>query len=471
MPASRPNVIVVLADQLRRDALSFMGDPNVRTPNIDAMAAEGVVFEAMSSTFPTCVPFRFSMLTGEYAHSRAVPALGYRLSPAERTIGDVMVEAGHATAYIGKWHLDTLYGITGGQSLVQANRRPIPKSHRRGFEHWRGFELRNSFFDTCYFADDDPEPKRIEGYQTDGLFDLAHRYIETERPKDRPFFMILSVEAPHPPFEAPEPSVDAVRARGPLRHRPNVDIAGIRFFPPEWHAGGGFDPTDPEERRRIFDANMEGYAAMIDHIDMNMGRLRATLERTGLAGDTIVVFLADHGELGGSHGLLGKGEPYEESIGVPLIVWSANPDLVKGGRRSALPLGTEDLFPTFAGLAGLSPSPRAPQLDLAPFIRGEAAEPDRDGVLLEFVAEVRPNRAYYDETWRGIRTRRHKYTVIGNHDGTRPWQLFDLEADPFEQHNLVDDPGSAALTAQLHDRLRQLLIETADDYPLSGIAY
>jgi len=159
--ANRPDILVVLVDQLARHALSRYGDPNTRTPEIDRMAAEGLAFEAMCSTFPACVPFRFSMMTGQYAHSRMVPALGYRMSPAERTLGEAIQAAGYQTAYMGKWHLYSLYGVVGNQTLAQANRTPIPASHRRGWDIWRGFELRNDFYDTWFFEDDDPEPKRL----------------------------------------------------------------------------------------------------------------------------------------------------------------------------------------------------------------------------------------------------------------------------------------------------------------------
>lgn len=468
---NQPNIIVVLVDQMRRDAMSCAGDPNVRTPHLDALAANGVRFTSACSTFPACVPFRFSMITGEYAHSRNVPALGYRLSPAERTLGDAIKAQGYATAYIGKWHLYSAYGVSGGLDLSQASRTPVPASHRRGFDHWRGFELRNQFYDTCYFADDDPEPHRLQGHQTDGLFALALEYLEKGRDDGRPFFLMLSVEAPHPPFMASPESLRRVRDRGPFVQRPNVDLGAIRFFPPEWYEetgpAGKIDPGDPASVRRVADANMQAYYAMIEMIDDNMGRLGAALEREGLAEDTIVVFLSDHGELGGSHGLLGKAEPWEESVGIPLIVSGPDGHVARKGTTASVPVNTEDLFPTLVGLAGGVAGGGLTGMDLSPFLRGESGEPVREGVLLEFVTETRPNRAYYDETWRGVRTDRYKYTVIGSRAGARPWQLFDLRDDPYELHNLVDRPEHAELAREMHRRLARLLDETGDDYALA----
>ena len=463
---ARPNILVVLVDQMRRDALSCAGDPDVRTPVLDALAARGTRFTAACSTYPACVPFRFSLMTGQFAHTRNVPALGYRLSPAERTLGDAVAAEGYATAYIGKWHLYSAYGVSGGLTLSQAARVPVPPSHRRGWAYWRGFELRNDFLDSWVFADDDPVPKKLRGHQTDALFDLAIDYLRRDRPRDRPFFMVLSPEAPHPPFMATPEHLARVRARGPLSRRPNVALDAIRFFPPEWHEASGpagaVDPSDPASVCRVFEANMQAYHAMIEQIDDAMGRLLATLDAEGLARDTVVLFLSDHGELGGSHGLLGKAEPWEESVGVPLIV--AGPG-IDAGRLCRLPVQTEDLFPTLVGLAG-GRAPDMPGLDLAAMLRG-APEPARDGVLLEFVTETRSGRGYYAETWRGIRTSSHKYTVLGDRSGARPWHLFDLDADPFEMRNLVARPEFAPCAADLHRRLIALLDQTGDDYALA----
>ncbi|RMH49126.1 MAG: hypothetical protein D6686_08795 [Alphaproteobacteria bacterium] len=462
MPA--PNILVVLVDQMRRDALSCCGDPNLRTPHLDALAARGTMFEAAVSTFPACVPFRFSLMTGAFAHSRNVPALGYRLSPAERTLGEAVAACGHATAWIGKWHLYSAYGVTGGLTLSQAARTPVPASHRRGWQRWLGFELRNHYHDSWIFEDDSPRPRRLAGHQTDALFDLAIAHLRG-RPRERPFFLVLSVEAPHPPFMATPAHLARVRARGPLRPRPNVDVDAIRFFPPEWYEptgpAGAVDPADRDARARVFTANMQAWYAMIEQIDDNMGRLDAALAAEGLREETIVVFLSDHGELGGSHGMLGKAQPWEESCGIPLIV--AGPGIAVG-RRVGLPVGTEDLFPTLVGLAGGREG--GPGLDLSAMLRG-GPEPDRAGVLLEFVLETRPGRDWHDATWRAIRTRRHKYAVQGDRSGARPWLLHDLAADPHEQRNLIDDPAAAATARALHGALMRLLDATGDDFALA----
>lgn len=464
---SNPNIIFILVDQMRRDALSLARDANVRTPHLDALAESGVHFTAASATFPACVPSRFSLLTGHYAHSRNVPALGYRLSPSEFTLGEAMKASGYATAYVGKWHLYSAYGVSGGLTLSQAARTPIPATHRKGFDVWRGFELRNDFYDSYIFHDDETAPRKLQGHQTDALFEIAGDCIR-ERDRTKPLFLTISVEAPHPPFVATADHLARRKARGGLVHRPNTDIHGIRFFPPEWYEpdspAGAVDPADPMSVERVFEENMLAYYAMIEQIDDQVGNLVRLLERERMSDETVIVFMSDHGELGGSHGLLGKAEPWEESVGIPFIVSGAG---IPGGRNSGLPICTEDVFPTLVGLGNGDAPSGLPGLDLSGVLRGEEGEPERDGVLLEFVTETRSNRAYYDETWRGIRTRTHKYTVIGDRSGARPWQLFDLEADPYEQRNLLDDGGSERLAADLHTRLSNLLAQAGDDYALA----
>ena len=149
-----PNLLVLLSDQLRRQALGVHGDPDARTPHLDAFAQQGIRFDNACSTYPICVPFRFTHMTGEYAHVRKIPGIEYVMSTEERTLADEFNEAGYETIYVGKWHLDGGHGRLG--SAVQVNRTRVPRSRQGRWQKWYGFELRNDPFDTCYFEDDDP---------------------------------------------------------------------------------------------------------------------------------------------------------------------------------------------------------------------------------------------------------------------------------------------------------------------------
>ncbi|HVX54641.1 sulfatase [Nocardioides sp.] len=443
---TRPNVILVISDQLRRQALGCYGDPNVSTPHIDALAASGTRFDAASSTYPVCVPYRFSLMTGEYAHTRFIPSIEWRMSPAERTLADEFNDAGYDTALFGKWHLYGNFGHYPGHNVVKASRTPVPRPFQGRFQTFAGFDICNDPWDTWYSVNDDPKMRKIEGYQTDGLFDLAIDYATSAR--EKPFAAVVSVEPPHPIFTAPPEYVERWKDRDVVV-RENVDLDKTYN-----HRGTG-------EGQGLLD-DLRTYYAMIENLDDNIGRLVAALREAGTLDNTVIALTADHGELLGSHGLLAKQRPWEESLGVPLIVSN-----VGGGRVVTEPTCTEDLFPTLLGLAGLTPRDPKPGVDLTPLARGEVDALDREGVLLEFVAEMRPGLPFHDETWRGIRTRTAKYTVLGDAHGGKPWQFFDLEKDPYELENLVDDPAYADQVAHHHELLRTRLEETYDHYVLA----
>ena len=445
-PPAQPNILVILSDQLRRSALACYGDPNSSTPHIDRLASDGVRFANACVTYPVCVPSRFTLMTGEYAHTRLVPAIGWRMSPAERTIAHELGSAGYQTAYFGKWHLFGAHPRGGPVLAKKRGLTPIPRPYRGGFEYWRGFEFRNNPFDSYYFADDDPEPRKIEGYQTDGLFELAKRFVCEERDTERPFFAVLSVEPPHFPLVAPAEYLDRWLEREVVE-APNVPA----------------EPDGEKAAKRLDD--LRRYYAMVENLDDNVGRLMAMLEERGLRENTAVLLIADHGDLLGSHGLHGKQQPYEESIGVPLVVsWPAGG--IEGGRVLPEVTCSEDWFPTLRGLGGLGGLSGKPGVDLSPVMRGEIADVSRDGVLLELVMELRPNAQHFDETWRGWRTERFKYTVRGGEAGAEPWQLFDLLEDPYEMRNLVDDAAQADVAGRLHGQLRSALAASDDDYSL-----
>jgi len=439
----RPNVLIILSDQLRRQALSCYGEPDARTPHIDSLAGNGVRFTNSCSTYPICVPFRFTLMTGEYAHTRLIPGIEWSMSPAERTLADEFNEAGYETAYVGKWHLDGGHGRMG--SAEQCGLTPVRRANQGRWKHWFGFELRNDPFDTHYFIDDDPTPHRIDGYQTDGLFEIGMDYLANKWDKSKSFCMCLSVEPPHEPFVAPEELQNAWEER-------EIEL------PPNFQA-------NDQDQRDAFIQDRKRYYAMVENLDENVGNLMAFLKDQSLAENTIVMFLSDHGELNGSHGLTGKQWPYEESVGTPLIVSDPkHPD--RHGTVIEDPTCTEDLFPTLLGFAGLTPRNPLPGIDLNSVVRGEASRLQREGVLLQFVAEHREGLPFHDEVWRGIRTRRFKYTVKGDKFGGKPWQFFDLDNDGYELNNLINDPEYQDDIVHHHGLLCESLRRTEDPFVL-----
>lgn len=455
----QPNILVIFSDQLRRDALGCYGNLDIETPHIDALARDGVRFNNACATYPICVPFRFTLMTGMYAHSRFVPGIEYRMSPAETTLADGYNAAGYHTVYVGKWHLYGGHAHLPGHPARKANLTPVPREHQGRWQKWLGFEVANQPFDTYYFEDDDPTPRHINGYQTDGLFNLTMDYLRS-LDRGQPFACVLSVEPPHFPLEAPEANLAKWRNRE-VTLPPNY-----RFE--DMYPGNGptvEDITDDEliEQRKT-------YYAMIENLDANVGQLRRFLHDEGLAENTIIVLMSDHGQMDGAHNLRAtrKSEPYEESIGVPLIVV----DPRHPQRRDVAltpPTCTEDLFPTLLGLVGITPDISLPGSNLTPLIQGDSEALPRAGILLEFVHDLRTQPYFYhDRYWRGFRTERYKYTVIGDATtGGQPWQFFDLQQDPYEMHNLIDSPAARDEITRLHGLMRQRMIDTGDHYVLA----
>jgi arylsulfatase A-like enzyme len=395
-------------------------------------------------------------MTGEYAHTRLVTALGWRMSPAERTLADEFNDAGYRTGYIGKWHLYGGQVTVDGYSGREEGTKPVPPTHQGRWQHWRGFRLRNGPFDTYYFADDDPTPRKIEGYQTDGLFDLGMEFMD-EADGENPFCCVISVEPPHPPFEVPE-ELEEKWLDEEIELPPNFRSEKHLEVEP---AAAGLDLDDSETRHKVI-RDRKLYYGMVENLDDNVGRLMGFLEEKGLAEETIVMLVADHGELNGSHGLRSKQYPYEESIGIPLIFTGPG---VASGKSIEDPVCTEDLFPTLLGLAGIEPGGDPPGEDLSPLVQGQQQGLDRPGVLLQFVWEWRQYMPFQDQMWRGYRSRRYKYTALGGMNEAQPWQFFDLREDPFELNNLIDEPEARDLVRQHDGWMQERINEVGDEFP------
>ena len=463
--AEKRNILIILPDQLRRSAVGCYGGPTDATPNMDALAADGVAFSAACSTMPICVPFRFTLMTGHYAHSRLVPGINWRMSPAEYTLADAFNASGYHTIYIGKWHLAGDMTVAPGQRRRKP-RRFVPREYQGRWQTWRGFELTNDHFNSTYFVDADPEPHPIEGYQTDGLTDLTLECLETHQRErtEQPFCCVYSPEPPHPPYEAPQEYVDFWAERDDV-------------FPPNWYCA---PPPRFEEHYRIARENESRreqrrqqflkYFAMVHNLDHNIGRILSYLDDSGLAASTTVVLISDHGDFTGLHKATSKEFPHEVSSGIPFIV--REPQGQRGVVCSEVTC-SEDLFPTLLGLANVdrADAGKLYGTDLTPLIRGEASETGREGVLLEYVGDHRPENPFFNRPYRAFRTKRFLYAVLADapdHTRARPWLLYDLEADPLQMHNRIGAPDFRNIAAVLHRRLRERILETGDVFELDA---
>jgi arylsulfatase A-like enzyme len=431
----RPNVLWIVADQLRYQALSSSGDPNVTTPHIDRLVAEGVSCTGAVSQYPVCVPFRASLVTGNLSPRNGTVRHGDFLPPGTPTVAHAFEAAGYRTSYVGKWHLQPETGaafVTPGGFIGQGYW--VHPAFRGGFEEWCGFNVSNHYLDTYVATGEQVRPEKLEGHQTDALTDRTLAML-ARQPADKPWFHVLAYEAPHPGgggtprspgYPVPESYEDLLDPEV-LVLRPNV-------------------PPESEDAARI---QLAGYYRMIRHLDDNVGRVLAFLDESGLAESTLVVFLSDHGEMGGSQGVRHKHVPYAESVRIPMV-WRW-PGVLPAGAVYPGPICGADVYPTTVGLAGVAPIDVHAGVDHAPVLREPTALPLRADVLLQWDT---PRFDFGDHPYRGLHTDRFTYTV--GRDAAY-CLLFDRDADPYERHNRFDDAELADVRIDLHERLEARL--------------
>lgn len=445
-PKRRLNVIITQADDQRFDAVAALGTPRLQTPCLDAMVSQGLTFTHaynMGGTHAAvCAPSRAMLHTG-MGLWRVPTALSqdWNIPPHERVpdcrpplLPELFRQAGYRTFATGKWHIGAESFARcfshGGKiffgGMADHERTPVfdfdPQGHYPPQHQYTGEK-----FSTELFADQAVDFLRAAAAESDAP----------------PFYLYVGFTAPHDP-RTPPPRFAALYPPDSIDLPPN--------FLPEHPFDNGelrirdellcpFPRTPERIRREIAD-----YYGMISHMDDAIGRIHAALDATGLAQDTLVIHLADHGLAVGQHGLLGKQNLYDHSLRVPLIL--RGPGIPHGQRSSAL-CHLHDLFPTLLDLASLPVPATNEALSLAPIIRGQRAR-HRDTLF-----------AAYRHEQRMIRNDRHKlieYFVAG----ARRTQLFDLLADPWEQRDLAANPDLAPTLARLRQALTQAQLDAHD---------
>jgi len=414
----RPNFLIILPDQLRAQALGCMGNPEIRTPNLDALAREGLLFRTTIANTPVCCPARAVLLTGRYAHANGMVANDLRFRESERTIAEILREQGYRTGFIGKWHLD------GGPRLPGF---VPPGPRRQGFDFWAANECSHAHFDTQYFRDD-PTPIPVKKFEAEAWTDLAVDFLRESR--GTPFFLVVSMGPPHDPYGAPAPYLKQYEPQA-MTMRPNW-VEGT--------PGGG--------RKEI-----ATYAAAVTAVDAQVGRLTSALKEFGLETDTLVLATSDHGNMLGSQGRRLKRTPWEESILVPGIV--RYPRAGQPGRETRAIFSHVDVAPTLLSIAGLPVPAEMQGSDLSGVILG-TTDAGPSSAFLQIFVPYRSDKV--DEPWRGVRTATHLYART--EEG--PWLLYDLRTDPDELHNLAADPAAAAVRNELESMLSAWMKRTGD---------
>ena len=442
--ANRPNVLVVIVDDLSSRAVGALGgDPRI-TPHIDRLAAESVVFENAVVATPLCTPSRHAFLTGRWPHAIGVTQLYSELPLGTPTLATLFQNAGYATAAIGKmhWYRRRLGGETFGFDRVVASRE-----WKRGLseqesaisqEREASWSLRDISFDARFNPAGEPLMIAPERQLASFLVDETLRFIDDAN--GQPFFAISSFYEPHAPFTFPESFADRVLPEDVTP--PSFDVAATiasvpglaeRFSSLE----ARFGPLD-EDRIRGMTAS---YLRSVAWVDDRIGKLLAGLEERGLTDETIVVFWSDHGFLLGEHGLAAKRLPFHESLRAPLLVrapgWKP--------RREAGIAQTVDLFPTLCELASIDPPGSLAGRSLT-------STAQRDIVFSEMIGK-----------WAAVRTRQWKL-VLGTSREIGFDQLYDLIADPNENQNLIADPVNTSTVADLTERMHEVFAESPPDW-------
>lgn len=423
--ASKPNILFVIADQWRAQAFGFAGDPNVQTPHLDALQRESLDCVNAVSGVPVCCPARASLLTGQRPLTHGVFLNDVPLDPNAVSLAKVLRQAGYDTGYIGKWHLNG-----DGRSNF------IPRERRQGFDYWKVLECTHNYNRSFYYADG-PEKLKWNGYDAIAQTEDARQYLRDHAKSDKPFFLFLAWGPPHSPYEsAPEKYRAKYRAEQ-IKLRPNV-------------------PDSTSEKTRIAQA---GYYAHCTALDDCMGDLLQTLQVTGLASNTIVVFTADHGDLLGSHDAFNKQQPYDESIRVPLL-WHWPRGFGVNGRSLDAPINSEDFMPTLLGLCELPVPKTVAGINYSKYLLG-GKNPSDGATLISSVAPFGQwERSRGGREYRGVRTTR--YTYVRDLNG--PWLLFDNEMDPYQTNNLANQPGHAKLQKKLAAMLTRKLDASGDKF-------
>jgi arylsulfatase A-like enzyme len=438
--ARRPNVLFIIADDHRADALGCAGDPTVRTPYLDALAERGVTFDRTyhmgGLSVAVCVPARAALLTGTNPFSAStsqrvddLPGL-MALRPELPTLPETLQRAGYHTHGIGKWHND-------------------PASFARSFTSAaRVFFGGMSEHTRVPLHDEDPtgkypaEARYIgEEFSTELFCDAAMQFLNGYQ-DEQPFFLYLALTSPHDP-RTPPPPYDQMYEAARMPLPPNV-LLEHPFDNGEMRVRDELlapFPRPPEVVRQ----HLADYYGMITHHDAWLGRLFDVLQARGHADNTIVVYTADHGLAVGQHGLMGKQNLYEHSVRVPLIV--GGPDLPRGQRVDGLTY-TPDVYPTLCELAGVAVPPTVEMRSLLPAI---ASGNGHDSVCSVYKDR---QRMVSDGTWKLIRYYRAPELGVGE-DRV---QLFNVAADPWETRDRSTEPEqmetlhnlAAALTRWQH---------------------
>ena len=433
------NVIFILTDDHRYDAMSFLNHQFAKTPNMDSMAAKGVHLKNAFVTTSLCSPSRASILTGLYTFRHRVIDNNRLVPDGTLFFPQWLQKAGYSTAYVGKWHMG---GVT--------------DEPRPGFDHWVSFRGQGHYLPPTpdYTLNVNGERVKQKGYITDELTDYAIDWLDEQTPDKKPFFLYLSHKAVHANFTPPERHkgklADAPFKRpGSEANTPENYLNKPRWLRDQRNSWHGVD--FPYHSELNIEEYYKRYSEALSAVDDSIGRLMDQLKKMDAYDDTLIIYMGDNGFMFGEHGLIDKRVAYETSIRVPMLMQC--PELFEGGTVVDNVVANIDIGPTVMEAMGLK---KPPHMDGDSFLRLGKGEdiPWRDYFLYVYYWEKNFPQS---PTQFAIRGDRYKYiTYYGLWDLD---ELYDLQEDPGETKNLLYDPKYTETGKELETRLYEMMGE------------
>ncbi|MBN1421541.1 MAG: sulfatase-like hydrolase/transferase [Planctomycetes bacterium] len=440
----RPNVVFVLTDDQRWDAMSCAGHPFLKTPNLDRLAAEGARFRNAFVTTSLCSPSRASFLSGLYASTHGVINNFTDYPVAMPSFPRRLQAEGYETAYIGKWHMG------------EQNDEPRP-----GFDYWASHKGQGTYYDTTFNVNGERVLKK--GYYTHVVTDMACDWLR--RSREKPFCLLLGHKASHGPFVPEEKYLhvfDDVKIEYPASaFRLEGKPEWVKERLDTWHGIYGplyeFRKKFPDRRPEAvadFGRFVRSYLGTLLSVDDSVGRIYDTLRDLGVLDDTLFIFAGDNSFLLGEHGMIDKRTMHEESIRIPLL--ARYPRLIQPGTLIDRMVLNIDLAPSILDICGAPPLAKVHGRSWKPLLQGKT-----DGWRTSWFYEYNYEKQFpYTPNVRGVRTDEWAYVHYPHGDGKpdrHKAELYNVKEDPQELHNLIDDPACAAKKEELKAELARLM--------------
>lgn len=481
---SRPNILVIFSDDHANQSISAYGSKLMTTPNIDRIAKEGAILKNAFVTNSICAPSRAVLLTGKYSHQNGLKDNGGNryFDPNQMQIQKLLSQANYQTAWIGKWHLQTL---------------------PQGFDFWRILPDQGNYFQPD-FIQMNKDTTRFNGYVTNLISDFSIDWLD-KRDATQPFFLVVGEKATHRNwmpavedlgaydevnFPMPANFYDTYKDRlAALEQDMTIDktmlIGDDLKVNADFNKPGMFGRLNPEEKAAYikyynkisaeykvikndsaalikwkYQRYLKDYLATARSLDRNIGRILAYLDKTGLSKNTVVVYASDQGFYMGEHGWFDKRFMYEESLRTPFVI--KYPPSIKPGTVINKMIVNIDFAPTFLNMAGVPiPSAMQGKSFLPLLMNAPLTEPWRKGMYYHYYEYPQPHKV---APHFGIRTLRYK--LIRFYGPHNDWELYDLKTDPQEMHNQINSSKYTTIIKELKKELIQLVIEYKDDQVL-----